>query len=135
MERPTYSPGSPGNRSRFGFRRILIPLIVAVVVVTILADRIPALNDAREKILHPAEYQARKACHAAALAAAERPAYARIRAPGKVHATQGASYVEGVSVGEMGEAGAEVTYDFSCYVDPDGKVVKTHKQPSPRVEG
>ena len=129
MEQPTYSPNNPDNRSRFGFERILIPLVIAVIVVMILADNIPALNDAREKLLHPAEYQARKACHAAALAAAARPAYARIRAPGNVHATQGASFVEGVSVGEMGETGAEVTYNFSCYVDPDGKVVKTNKQP------
>ena len=131
MEQPTYSPGSPNNRnrSRFGLERVLIPLVIAVVAIMILADNIPALNDAREKLLHPAEYQARKACQAAALAAAARPAYARIRAPGEVHATQGASYVSGVSVGEMGETGGEVTYQFSCYVDPDGKVVKTHKQP------
>ena len=129
MEQPTYSPGGPGNRSRFKVERVLIPLLFAVIVLVILADKIPALNDAREKLLHPAEYQARKACQAAALAAATRPAYARIRAPGAVHATQKASYVEGVSVGEMGETGSEVTFKFSCYVDPDGKVVKTHKEP------
>ena len=41
------------------YYRPLIPLVVAVVVVMILADNIPALNDAREKLLHPAEYQAR----------------------------------------------------------------------------
>jgi hypothetical protein len=109
-----------------------LPLIIAIVVFGILADQIPALNDARESILHPAEHAARKACHAAALAAAERPAYARIRSPGQVHATQGASYVEGVSIGEMGQTGAEVTYEFSCYVEPDGKIAKSHKQPSPK---
>ena len=129
MVQPTYTPGNPNTRSRFRFERVLFPLVFAVIVLVILSDQIPALHDAKEKVLHPAEYQARKACHAAALAAAERPAYARILAPGEVHATQGASYVEGVSVGEMGQAGAEVTYGFSCYVEPDGKVVKTHKQP------
>ena len=129
MEQPTHSPGRPDNRSRFRVERVLVPLVIAVFVLVILSDHIPALNDAREKLLHPAEYRARKACHAAALAAAARPAYARIREPGKVHATQGASYVEGVSVGEMGETGGEVAYEFSCYVDPDGKVVKTRKQP------
>jgi hypothetical protein len=131
MERPTYLPENPNDRSRFRIERILIPLVFAVVVLTILADQIPAVHDAKEKILHPTEYQARKACHAAALAAAERPAYARIVAPGEVHATQGANYVEGVSVGEMGQAGTEITYGFSCYVDSDGKVVKTNKQSSP----
>lgn len=135
MERPTYLPENPNDRPRFRIERVLIPLVFALVVLTILADQIPTVHDAKEKMLHPAEYQARKACHAAALAAAERPAYARIVAPGRVHATQGANYVEGVSVGEMGQAGTEITYGFSCYVDPDGKVVKTNKQSSPPGRG
>lgn len=135
MERPTYLPENPNDRPRFRIERILIPLVFALVVLAILADQIPAVHDAKEKMLHPAEYQARKACHAAALAAAERQAYARIVAPGQVHATQGANYVEGVSVGEMGQAGTEITYGISCYVDPDGKVVKTNKQSSPPVGG
>jgi hypothetical protein len=42
---------------------------------------------------------------------------------------------EGVRVGEMGRAGTEVTYEFSCYVEPDGKVVKSHKQVTPRAGG
>jgi hypothetical protein len=129
MEQPTHYPRDSDQRPRFRFERVLIPLIFAVIVIAILSDRIPALNDARERFLHPAEYQARKACQAAALAEAARPAYARIRAPGEVHATQGASYVEGVSVGEMGENGGEVAYEISCYVDPDGKVVKVQKKP------
>lgn len=44
-------------------------------------------------------------------------------------------YVEDVRVGEMGRSGAEVTYDFSCYVEPDGKVVKPRKQAPPRAGG
>ncbi len=104
-------------------------------MLAILADKIPAVNDAKEKLLHPVEYQALKACQAAALAAAERPAYARIVNSGEAHATQGAQYVEGVRVGEMGQAGAEVTFDFSCYVEPDGKVVKSNKQQPPRTGG
>jgi hypothetical protein len=135
MQRPTYLPENPNDRPRFRIERILFPLVFAVAVLAILADQIPAVHDAKEQLLHPAEYQARKACHAAALAAAERPAYARIVAPGEVHATQGANYVEGVNVGEMGQAGAEVTFGFSCYVDPDGKVVKAHKQSTARAGG
>jgi hypothetical protein len=135
MEEPRYSPASPNAKSRFRVERILFPLIFAIVVLTILADKIPAVQDAKEKLLHPVEHQALKACHAAALAAAERPAYARIVDSGEAHATQGAQYVEGVRVGEMGQAGAEVTFDFSCYVEPDGRVVKSHKQQPPRTGG
>lgn len=128
MEEPRYSPANPNAKPRFRIERILFPLVFALVVLALLADKIPAVRDAREKLLHPVEYQALKACQAAALAAAERPAYARIVNPGEAHATQGAQYVEGVRVGEMGQAGAEITYDFSCYVEPDGKVIKSHKQ-------
>ena len=135
MEQPPNFPGNPNDRPRFRIERILIPLIFAVVVLAILADRFPAVRDAKEQLLHPVEFQASKSCQAAALAAAERPAYARIVAPGQAHATQGAYYVAGVNVGEMGQAGSELTYVFSCYVDPDGKVVKTHKQSSSSVEG
>jgi hypothetical protein len=134
MEQPGYSPANPNAKPRFRIERILFPLVFALVVLTILADKIPAVHDAKEKLLHPAEYQALKACQAAALTAAARPAYARIVNSGEAHATQGAQYVEGVRVGEMGQAGAEVTFDFSCYVEPDGKVVKSHKQP-PRAGG
>ena len=130
MEQPTHSPANPADRPRSRPERFLLPLIFAVFVLLVLTDMIPPLRDAKEQLLHPAEYQARKACHAAALAAAERPAYARIVAPGEVHATQDAQYVRGVRVGEMGQAGAEVTYDFSCYVEAGGKLVNTHKQPS-----
>lgn len=131
MEQPTYAPQKRSGRRRFRFERVLLPLVFAVVIVSILTDQIPALRDAREQVLHPAEYQARKACHTAALAAAEQPMFARIVAGGEVHATQSAHYVKGVKVGEMGPAGGEVTFDFSCYVDAEGKVVQTHKQPSP----
>jgi hypothetical protein len=135
MEEPRYSPANPNAKPRFRIERILFPLVFALVVLVILADKIPAVNDAKEKLLHPVEYQALKACQAAALAAAERPAYARIVDSGEAHATQGAQYVEGVRVEEMGQAGAEVTFDFSCYVEPDGKVVKSHKQQPPRTGG
>lgn len=135
MEEPRYSPGNPNAKPRFRIERILLPLIFAVVVLAILADKIPAVHDAKEKLLHPVEYQALKACHVTALAAAERPAYARIVNSGRAHATQGAQYVEGVRVGEMGQNGGEITYDFSCYVEPDGKVVKSYKQSAQRAGG
>ncbi|HSW53241.1 MAG TPA: hypothetical protein VLG93_08415, partial [Sulfuricaulis sp.] len=90
MEQPRYSPASPNAKPRFRIERILFPLVFALVVLALLADKIPAVHDAKEKLLHPAEYQALKACQAAALAAAERPAYARIVDSGKAHATQGA---------------------------------------------
>lgn len=135
MEEPRYSPANPTAKPRFRIERILFPLIFALTVLAILADKIPAFNDAREKLLHPVEYQALKACQAAALAAAERPAYARIVNPGEAHATQNAQYVEGVRVGEMGQAGAEVTFYFNCYVEPDGGVVKSNKQQPLRTGG
>lgn len=131
MEQPTDAPGNRNDRQRLRIGRFLFPLVFALILLMILTDMFPVLRDAKEQVLYPAEYRARRACHAAALGAAERPQYARIIAPGEVHATQGAQYVQGVRVGKMGAGGAEVTYDFSCYVGADGKVVNTDKQPSP----
>jgi len=129
MEKPKYSyPGNPLHRPRFRIGRILIPLVFAVVVLVILGDKIPAVHDAKVKLLYPEDFRARQACHAAALAAANQPAYARIISPGNVHETQGARYVEGVTIGEMGQGGGEVTFTFSCYVEPGGKIIKTSKQ-------
>jgi hypothetical protein len=130
MDQPTRTPETRRRRRRFHRGRLLFPLIFAIVVLGILSERVPVLRDAREQLLHPATHRARTACHDAALAAAAQPAYARIVAEGEVHDTQGAQYVEGVRVGEMGPDGAEVVFEFSCYVDADGNVVKTHKQPS-----
>lgn len=130
MQQPAPNPADRNRRRRFRFGRLLFPLILAFVVLSILADRIPALHDVREQLLHPGTYEARKACQAAALEAAEQAAFARIVAEGEVHSTQDALYVKGVRVGEMGPNGAEVTFDFSCYVGPGGNIVNTHKEPS-----
>ncbi|HEY8555669.1 MAG TPA: hypothetical protein VIL43_14170 [Burkholderiales bacterium] len=128
MRQPPESSPGPAPRRRLRPARVIAPLVFAAIVLMILSDRVPALRDARDRLLHPDEYRAREACHKAALAAAEQPAYARIVARGAVHATQGAHYVEGVRVGQMGADGGEVTFEVSCYVDPDGSVVKTHKK-------
>lgn len=74
MEEPRYAPANPNAKRRFRVERILVPLVFAIVILGILADKIPAIHETRGKLLHPAEYEALKACHAAALAAAERPA-------------------------------------------------------------
>ncbi|HEX7045480.1 MAG TPA: hypothetical protein VF203_12785 [Burkholderiales bacterium] len=130
MRQPAGSSPNPDPRRRLRPARLVAPLVFAAIVLLILSDRVPGLRDARERLLHPDEYRAREACHKAALAAAEQPAYARIVARGAVRATQGAHYVEGVRVGQMGADGGEMTFDFSCYVDPDGSIVKTHKKTS-----
>lgn len=118
------------SRPRFKLASILFPLVMAIIVILVLSDMFPQFKDARDKFLKPTEHQARQVCQAAALAAAGQPVYARIRTPGTVHATQGAHYVEGVRVGEMGPTGAEVSFAFTCYVDSTGALVKTHKQPT-----
>lgn len=130
MQRSNHLSGNPDSRRR-RLRRVWVPFVFAVVVLTIASEHIPLLKNAKDKVMHSHAYQARKACQAAALAAAQRPAYARIVAAGEVHATQAAHYVAGVRVGEMGPTGAEATFDFNCYIDVGGAVAKTHKQMTP----
>lgn len=128
-ESPAHREAS--SRKRFHLGRVLVPLFIAFIITMVLRDYIPALDNAIEQVLHPTTYKARKACSEAALAAAEQPTFARITAKGEAHETQGAYYITGIRVGEMGQSATEVFYEFSCYVDLEGKVVKTHKGLNP----
>lgn len=127
MEHPapthTRTPARGRNVSRF------LPLLVMVLIgFLILKDQVPAVNRWFQSIVAPERYAAAEACRRAALNAATQPDYARVRDEGTVHETQNGFYVEGVSIGEMGEDGAETVYRFNCYADSFGKVVKTNKE-------
>lgn len=131
MEHESPAPREVSSGKRFHLGRVLVPLFIAFFITMVLRDYIPALDNAIEQTLHPTTYKARKACSEAALAAAEQPTFARIIAKGEAHETQGAYYITGIRVGEMSQSAIEVFYEFSCYVDLEGKIVKTRKGPNP----
>lgn len=104
--------------------RLLAPLVFAAIVALILYDRVPAVRTAVDRVVRPAEHQAREVCQQTALAAASEPRYARVVAPGEVHRTGGAYYVERVVIGEMGADGNESRFTYNCYVDPAGALIR-----------
>lgn len=106
-----------------------MPLLFAAVFGFILLDAVPSIGNWVEGFTAPDRARARQTCATAALAAAGEPAFARLIRDGEAHPTQDGFYVEQVVVGEKGDDGGEVRYAFSCYVDAQGQVVGTDKQP------
>lgn len=121
----------PGGPERRPFRplKYLMPLLFVAVFAMVLIEAVPPLGNWVEGLTAPQRVQARETCASAALAAADDPAFARLIDQGEAHPTQSGFYVEKAIVGERGEAGREVRYAFSCYVDAEGRVVGTDKHP------
>lgn len=104
--------------------RLVAPLVFLVIAALILYDQVPWVKASVDRMLWPAEHQAREVCQRSALAAAAEPRYARVAAPGEVHRTSGAYYVERVVIGEMGVDGNETRFTYNCYVDPTGALIR-----------
>jgi len=126
MDHPAPAPTrTPAPRRDVG--RVLPFLVLLLIAGFILKEQVPAVDHWFQSIVAPKRYAAAEACRRAALDAATQPDYARVRDEGTVHETRNGFYVEGVEIGDMGADGAETAYRFSCYADPAGKLVKTHK--------
>lgn len=119
------------NGSNRRLKQILPVAIFAIFAFLIARDQIPALDDWFEQIINPEKSQARKACEAAALSAAESAGHARIITRGQIHKTQAGYLIEKTVVGRMADDGTEVKFQFSCYTNHAGGIVKTHKFPPP----
>ena len=106
----------------------LIPFVVLAIFGVIIAQQeVPAFAQWWEKLVAPREWQAKQQCQQAALARASRPAFARVVKPGRVHRTEDGLYVERVVLGEMSDAGAEQSVEYSCYLDSAGNLVKLNR--------
>ena len=107
----------------------LVPLLIlALFALFIATQEIPQVHDWVEGLYSPDKASARKACHAALLATSEQPAFARIIESGKIEATQDGYLVREVVLGEMGPNGEEIRQQVSCYLDRDGKIVRTYRE-------
>lgn len=132
---PPSSRRPAAERRRFRPGRLIPPLVFIGIALLILSDAVPGVREAFDRIVHPAAHAAQLACRRAALAAAERPDFARVVRRGTVHRTQHGFYVEGILVGEMGPSGAELRYRYSCYVDAAGRIAGTERRASTAAAG
>lgn len=107
---------------------IFAAVIFFIFAALILRQQVPAVDSWVEKRVSPHQWRAKSQCRHSALAAAQQKDFARIIKQGKIFETKGGFYIKGIVVGQMGQDGREMQYDFSCYVDSAGNVIKSHKQ-------
>lgn len=114
-------------------RRALRPLIAVAIVLVVgsmIAYReVPWIQRQVQRVLHPAEARAVEACEVAALKLAKAPEFARIVKPGRVNATQGGFYIEGMVLGQMSQQGGEERSLVDCHADRAGNVVNIGMPP------
>jgi hypothetical protein len=104
---------------------------MAVIIFLILRREVPQIDSWYQRMVNKEQWHAAENCRHAAIGAAKNSDFARIVSNGTVHTTEKGYFTEDVVVGEMGESGAEVYFEFSCYHKPDGSIVKTHKKAKP----
>lgn len=117
------------RRSRRRLSKALPILIVLLAAGFIAKEQIPAVGSWITRIFQPEAWQALQACRQAAIGSLARPEFARILEGGNISSTQRGYYVDNIVLGEMGERGSEIRSRFTCYVDADGHVVNTQRQP------
>lgn len=111
-------------RDRRGVRQLLPVLIFAAIVLMIARQEVPAVSDWWDRTFSPEEWSARQVCRKGALARAPNQAFARVIDGGEVHRTSDGLYIDGLILGEMGEAGSEVRVECACYLNAAGDLVK-----------
>ncbi len=114
------------RRNRVGLF-IILPFM-ALIALIILKQEVPQFDSWIQRIWDEEKWHAGDSCRHEAIRSASRSDFARIIENGIVHPTEKGYFVEGVVVGEMGDSGAELKFQFSCYTQTDGTIVKTNKQ-------
>lgn len=106
-----------------------VPLVIFLLFGLFIATQeIPRVHVWVEGVISPGKAQIRRACTQEALAASRQPDFARLIEAGEIDSTSNGFLVSEVVVGEMGENGNEMRYQFTCYLDADGRVVKSHRE-------
>jgi hypothetical protein len=103
--------------------RIFPFLVFGFIVLLILSQEFPQVQDTVDRLIRPQVFNARMQCQAAALEQASRPDYARIIRQGEVVDTHKGLLVHNIIVGEMDERGQERRVPFHCYMDAGGNMI------------
>jgi hypothetical protein len=103
-------------------------VIFTLVAFFILKQEVPEVDSRFQRLVNREKWQAGENCRGAAVQAARHLDFARIIENGTVHLTEKGYFVDEVVVGEMNDSGAESRFEFSCYVDRMGAVIKTHRK-------
>lgn len=118
--------GDRTSRSKTAFIPVLFFLVIGLLI---LSQEVPLVSNWIDQTFRPQTWEARKACERAALATVAQPQFARVLGKGEVHSTSDGFLVEGLVLGEMSENGAEVRTVHTCYVDANGNLVNSAREP------
>lgn len=100
-------------------------LAFGLFALIILGQEVPEVSNAIDRLINPAEFNARTNCEKEAMKLAKRPDFARIIKQGETVETQNGMLVRGIVMGEMNDQGQEVRVPFHCYLDASGSVVSS----------
>jgi hypothetical protein len=114
--------GKPRKRSMSRFVPFLAFAIFALVIVS---QEVPEVSNAIDRLINPAEFDARTRCEKEAMKLAGKPDFARIIKQGEVVSTQNGKLVKGIVMGEMNDQGQEIRVPFHCYLDASGNIVSS----------
>ncbi len=129
-------PGGARDQHRRGIRHRVPPVFFAAIALLIGYNEVPAVRDWWDRMFTPEQWSARQVCQKSALARAPNSAFARVIEGGDVHRTNDGLYIDGIVLGEMGEAGTEVRVDYACYLNAAGelaRLTRTRVEPAPDV--
>lgn len=108
----------------------LIPVVFVLAFGTIvLYNTVPAVRLTIEGIVAPESTRAKASCREHALSQSATPGFARIVEYGTANRLPDGFYVEDVVIGEMSDQGTEVEVEVTCYVQPDGQIIKSARRP------
>ncbi len=124
-----HQPPVPRREPKKGIRPELLFMLALMSLIgfLILKEEVPQVESWYLRVVDKEKWLAGENCRRAAIGAAVNSDFARVVDNGTVHPTENGYYVEGVIVGEMGETGAEVRFEFSCYTHRDGSIVKSQR--------
>ncbi len=121
-----HQPPAPRREAKKGARPELVFMLILMSVIgfLILKEEVPQVESWYLRIVDKDKWLAQENCRRAALAAAVQSDFARVVDNGTVHRTENGYYVEKIIIGEMGDTGSEVRFEYSCYTQRDGTFVK-----------
>lgn len=120
--------GARGSDRRILHRFIPI-LFFAAILLLIGYNEVPAVRDTWDRTFTPQQWSARQVCAKTALQRAPNSAFARVIERGNVHPTNEGLYIDGLVLGEMGEAGSEIRVEYTCYLNAAGELVSLTRTP------
>ena len=116
------------QRERRNLAKKIIPfLFIALIVILIARQEIPAVHDWWQMTFSPDSWSAQNTCRQAIIDNPGSGKYLRVLKPGEVHDTADGLYVDDLLVAELAANGFEERVAYTCYLDQQGRLFKLNR--------